>query len=334
VVTVLAGDIGGTNSRFALYRDLEQLFERTYPSAEHHSLEAVVQRFLEDAAAAPGGHPRPERACLAVAGPVDDGVAKITNLTWSVDERQLAAATGISSVRLVNDFEAAASGVPLVGSEHLIPQGGGPREPEGPVVVVGPGTGLGMAFLMWSRASHRHEVVASEGGHADFAPGTALERGLAAHLTARYGHVSSERVISGPGLRNIFAFLLDEPAAHRLTSGETAAAMEREDGAAVIVRQAVSGGDPLCLLAVNIFASALGALAGNLALTVLATGGVFITGGIVPRLAPLFARLPLRQAFEAKGRLGPVVSRIPLHVVTHPEVGLLGAAALARRARG
>jgi glucokinase len=243
----------------------------------------------------------------------------------------MAAETGIASVRLVNDFEAAACAVPLLGAEHLIPLGGGPPVAHGPMVVAGPGTGLGQAFLFWSEAADRYEVIASEGGHADFAAGSAALRALGASLAARHGHVSWERVVSGPGLRDLFAFLLDEPGGRRLAVEETLAAMHNEDGAAVIVRQAVSGRDPLCVLAVEIFLSALGALAGNLALTVLATGGVFICGGITPRLEPLLARSPLRECFEAKGRMQPVLTKIPLYVVTHREIGLLGAAAIAAR---
>jgi glucokinase len=210
--------------------------------------------------------------------------------------------------------------------------GGGPRNCRGPAVVMGPGTGLGQAFLFWSVTAGRYEVHPSEGGHSDFAPGTALERALAGTLAQRYGgHVSVERVLSGPGLRDVFAFLLAEPAGRRLAAPETMAAMEKEDGAAVIVRQAVDGRDPLCLLAVHIFASVLGAHTGNLALTVLATGGVYIAGGIAPRLAGVLGGSPLRESFEAKGRMQPLVASIPIFVVTHPEVGLLGAATLASR---
>jgi glucokinase len=332
-VIVLVGDIGGTNSRLALYDEGQPIFERTYPSAQQPSLEAAVQTFLGEAGPTLGDRGRPARACLAVAGPVDDGKARITNLPWTADERVIAARTGLATVRLVNDFEAAAAGIPLLRQGDLVPLGGEAPESRGPVVVVGPGTGLGQAFLFWSHAGGRYEVIPSEGGHVDFAPGTPLERGLAAALAVRYqGHVSAERVLSGPGLRDIFAFLREEPAGERLTTPETTLALEKEDPAAVIVRQAVAGRDPLCLLAVNVFASVLGAHAGNLALTVLASGGVYIAGGIVPRLGALVPASPLRGSFEAKGRFKRLLSRIPVFVVTHRELGLLGAAALAARA--
>jgi glucokinase len=336
MVVVLAGDIGGTNSRLALYEGDRSIFERTYRSAQQPSLEAAVQQFLKEAAAAaaPGGGATPARACLAVAGPVEGGKARITNLPWSVDERQLAAGTGVQVVRLVNDFEAAASGIPLLRADDLIPLGGEAPHAKGPVVVTGPGTGLGTAFLFWSEAAGHYEVMASEGGHADFAPNGSTEQALATTLSARYqGHVSVERVLSGPGLRDIFSFLREEPAKRRLASPETLAVLEKnqEDPAAVIVRQAVAGRDPLCVLTVHLFLSVLGAHAGNLALTVLATGGVYIAGGIAPRLRSLLAESPLREAFEAKGRMRKLLTGVPIFVVTQGELGLLGAAAIASR---
>jgi glucokinase len=330
-VIVLVGDLGGTNSRLALYDGEEPIFERTYPSAELTSLEEAAKKFLAEAGSALGARGRPERACFAVAGPVANGQARITNLSWSVDEKRLVAETGLPRVKLVNDFEAAASGVARVGPDHLIPVGGGAAVAGGPAVVAGPGTGLGQAFLFWSAAAGRYEVHASEGGHSDFAPTSALERGLAATLAARHGHVSVERVLSGPGLRDIFGYLLDQPPGRRLAAPETIAAMAKEDGAAVIVRQALAGRDPLCLMAVHLFLSVLGAHTGNLALAVLASGGVYIAGGITPRLAPLLAGSPLRESFEAKGRMQPLLAGIPMFVVTHREVGLLGAATLAVR---
>jgi glucokinase len=333
-VVVLAGDIGGTNSRLALYEDGKAIFERTYPSAQQPSLEAAVQQFLKEASGQLGARGRPPRACLAVAGPVEDGTARITNLPWSVDQRTLAAKTGMSSVRLVNDFEAAASGIPLLQSHDLLPLGGEAPHPKGPVVVTGPGTGLGTSFLFWSEPAGGYQVVASEGGHADFAPTSPIEHGLASALAARYqGHVSVERVLSGPGLRDIFSFLRDDPANRRLAAPETLAALERgdEDPAAVIVHQAVARRDPLSLLTVHLFLSVLGAHVGNLALTVLATGGVYIAGGIAPRLTTLLADSPLRESFEAKGRMKKLLTGVPIFVVTQRELGLLGAAAIAAR---
>jgi len=331
-VLVLAGDIGGTNSRFALFRDERRspIFERTYPSAGYATFELAVVAFLRDAGAALGGDAHPARACLGVAGPVAGGASRVTNLPWFVDASRIAQQANIPEVTLVNDFQAAAYGVTLLGPEHLFPLGGGKRNPTGPVAVLGPGTGLGEAFLIWCHATQSYEVVPSEGGHADFAPRTPLEAGLLAYLAARYGRVSYERMLSGPGLRDLFSYLMTEPAYASLATSETQAALDDDNASAVIVRQANSGRDPLCTLTVSLFASALGALAGNLALTVLATGGVFVAGGIAPRITDLLAS-PFRQAFDAKGRLEGFLSKVPAFVVTHAEVGLLGAAALAVR---
>jgi glucokinase len=325
---VLAGDIGGTNSRLALYDGLKLLFEKTYPSTQQASLEAASVQFLADARAQLGDV-TPARACLAVAGPIEGHMARITNLPWLVDAHSLQAALKVPAVRLANDFEAAAVGVSLLSAEHLVPLGGGPRHPTGPMVVTGPGTGLGQAFLHWSEVDARYLVAPSEAGHADFAPRTPIEWGLAGHLADLYGRCSNERVISGPGFKDLFAYLLAEPSLRGLATAETRRALETEDAAAVIVGQAVAGRDPLCIIAVQVFCSALGAYAGNLALTALATGGVFIAGGIAPRMVGMLQSGPFREAFDDKGRLKPFVVKVPVFVVTSREVGLLGAAALA-----
>jgi glucokinase len=328
-VIVLAGDVGGTNSRFALFQAGVSLFERTYPSASHPSMESVIQLFLQQAAGVLGGN-KVARACLAIAGPVDNGTARFTNLTWAVDERVIERETGIPRVRLANDFQAAAFGVTLLGPDQLLPLGGGPRQPTGPVVVAGAGTGLGAAFLIWVDKEKRHQVIPSEAGHADFAPRTPLETGLLDYLIGRYGRVSYDRVLSGPGLRDTFDFLMTEPACRLLATEETKRAMVAEDPAAVITRQGQKDlPDPLCLLTLNLFASMYGALAGSLALTLLATGGVFIAGGIAPRITRILQQGTFREAFEAKGRFQPFLAKVPVQVVMNREVGLLGAAALA-----
>jgi glucokinase len=326
---VLAGDIGGTNSRLALYDGLKLLFEKTYPSSQQASLEAATVHFLGEAEAALGTAVAPQRACLAVAGPIEGHMARITNLPWIVDAHSVQDQLRIPAVRLANDFEAAAVGVPLLSADQLVPLGGGPRNPTGPMVVTGPGTGLGQAFLHWSAADSRYLVAPSEAGHADFAPRTPLEWGLCDHLAELYGRVSYERVISGPAFKDLIAYLLADPALGSLATEETRQALLREEAAVVVVRQAVAARDPLCAIAVNLFSAALGAYAGNLALTVLATGGVFIAGGIAPRIVRLLESGPFRAAFEDKGRLKPFVTKVPVFVVTSRELGLLGAAALA-----
>ena len=334
---VLAGDIGGTNSRFAVCeggsgseggKDVV-LFERTYPSAAHTGLELIVEKFLADARSAGAISAIPERACFGIAGPVERNVCRATNLPWVVDGRALIQRLGIPQLRLVNDFYAAALGSIRVPSEDLLSLGGGPRDPRGPVAVLGAGTGLGAAFLLWSAAEDRYAVVPSECGHADFAPRTALESSLLRYLTAKYGRVSYERVLSGHGLVDLYAFLNEEPAFRAIGRAGTTTAMATEDPAAVVSRCALDGSDPVCEAAMAIFCGVLGALAGNLALTVLATGGVFVAGGIAPRVVPLLKKGIFREAFERKGRLQPLVATMPTLLVTHAQPGLLGAAAVA-----
>lgn len=329
---VLAGDVGGTNTRLALIeteRDTT-LLERTYPSAGHSGVELIAEQFLAEARAAGIlGRAPLERACLGIAGPVEGNVCRATNLPWVVDGRVLSQRLGIPRVRLVNDFYAAALGSIRVPPTDLVSLGGGPRVPKGPVAVVGAGTGLGQAFLLWSPTEDRYEVVPSEGGHNDFAPRTALESSLLRYLAAKYGRVSYERVLSGHGLIDVYAFLREEPAIRVLANPLTQPEMVSGDPAAVISRRALDGSDPICRAAVETFCVVLGALAGNLALTLLATGGVFVAGGIAPRVLPLLQQGTFREAFERKGRLQSLVAAIPTFVVTHPQPGLLGAAAVA-----
>ena len=329
---VLAGDIGGTNSRFALYEvgAAKAAFERTYPSAAYAGLDVIAEKFLGEARAAFAGAARvPERACLGIAGPVENNVCRATNLPWIVDGGALGQRLGIARLRLVNDFYAAALGAVTVPAGDLVPLGGGPRDPEGPVAVLGAGTGLGQAFLLWSPTERRHQVVASEGGHVDFAPRTPLETSLLAFLTAKYGRVSYERILSGHGLVDLYTFLCEEPALRAQAKADTAAAIAAGDPAAAISARALDGSDPICAAALALFCQVLGALAGNLALTILATGGVFVAGGIAPRVLPFLQRGLFRESFERKGRLTPLVARVPAFVVTHGQPGLLGAATLA-----
>jgi glucokinase len=329
---VLAGDIGGTNSRLALFEvgQAEPLFTRTYSSPAYSGLDVIVEKFFDDArAAAPRAPVPPDRACFGIAGPVEGNVCRATNLPFVVDGRALSQRLGIGRVKLVNDFHAAALGSVGVPADKLVAIGGGPRDPMGPIAVLGAGTGLGQAFLLWSASEGRHQVVPSEGGHGDFAPRTSLEAGLLRFLAAKYGRVSYERVLSGHGLVDAFAFLSDEPAVRALVRPDTVAAIATDDPAAVISRRALDGSDPVCGAALGMFCSVLGALAGNLALTVLATGGVFVAGGIAPRVLPFLQKGLFRDAFDRKGRLQSVVTRIPAFVVTHAEPGLLGAATIA-----
>jgi glucokinase len=346
---VLAGDIGGTNARMALYEvaragaggsdapAFTPLFERTFPSKAHATLDEIAEAFLRAAEAETKGRVAKGRgidgACLGIAGPIENNRCHATNLPWVVDGRALAARLGMARVTLVNDFSAAALGVTAVGPSELVPLGGGPPVARGPIAVLGAGTGLGEAFLLWSESEGRYDVVPSEGGHTDFAPRTPLEVGLLEFLADKYGRVSCERVLSGNGLVDIFAFLSQEPACRPLIKQETSAVLAApgagRDAAAEISSRALAGTDPICEMSLALFCSVMGAVAGNLGLTVLATGGVFVAGGIAPRILTYLQKGGFREAFERKGRLHTLVERLPVFVVTHPQPGLLGAATIA-----
>jgi glucokinase len=339
-VILLAGDIGGTNCRLALYEATPSvaatpLFERTYPSSSHRSLDDIADDFLAGASAALDGRVGRGKgvssACLAIAGPIENNICRATNLPWIVDGRSLATRLGIERVRLVNDVHAGALGVTAVGSEWLAPLGGAPPMRRGPIAVVGAGTGLGEAFLIWSTSENGYQVVPSEGGHVDFAPRTPLEVGLLQFLANKYGRVSCERVLSGRGLLDVFSFLSQEPGCRALIRPETIAALAQPspDPTAVVSERGLSGADPICEMSLAVFCSVLGAVAGNMALTILATGGVFVVGGIAPRVLPYLQKGAFREAFERKGRLHMLLERLPAFVVTHPQVGLMGAAAAA-----
>ena len=328
---ILVGDIGGTNCRLALFREGAKAFERTYPSQQQPGLEVAVERFLDEARKNLGPETRPQRACFGVAGPVEGDTSKVTNLPWFIDARKLEQRLKIPKVALLNDFQAAALGVTVLNDQDLVPLGGGTRNPNGPCVVTGAGTGLGEAFLVWTPGENRYQVIPSEGGHVDFTPRTPLENGLLYYLSGRYGRVSFERVLSGAGIADIFNFLASEPSCRSLITDETRAAVVTEDPAAVVTRQAVAGKDPVCVIAINTFVSVLGGLAGNLALTTLATGGVFIAGGIAPRIVQFLQRGPFRESFEAKGRMQPLVAKIPAFLVVNPDLGLLGSYVQATR---
>jgi glucokinase len=330
-VLVLAGDIGGTNCRLALFRGSEKMFERTYPSPSHPGLDVAVEKFMEEARKQLGPETKPQRACFGVAGPVENDTSKVTNLPWFIDARRLEQRLKIPRVALLNDFQAAALGVTVLGDEHLVPLGGGPRNPTGTCVVTGAGTGLGEAFLVWSPGENRYQVIPSEGGHVDFTPRTPLESGLFHYLSGRYGRVSFERVLSGAGITDIFNFLSNEPSCRPLVTEETRASVILEDPAAVVTRHALAGTDPVCVIVLNIFVSVFGGLAGNLALTTLASGGVYIAGGIAPRIASVLQQGPFRESFEAKGRMQPLVAKFPAFLVINPDLGLLGAVVQASR---
>lgn len=317
---ILAGDIGGTNARLALFEpgaggpSLVAL--ETYPSREHGSLEEIVRRFREHH----GGRVR--AAALGIAGPVAEGRVATTNLPWVVDASALGRVLGLRDVVLMNDLEALAWSLDLLPAEATAELKPGAAVLAGSRAVLAAGTGLGEATL--AVIGGRTAALASEGGHADFAPRTEVEAALLRWLTGRYGRASYERVLSGPGLHDVYLFLREageggEPAwlTEELRSGDPAAA---------ISAAALEGRSPVCAEALDLFVSVLGAEAGNLALRTLAKGGVYLGGGIAPRILPWLARPPFLAAFLAKGRLRPLLEAVPVYVILDDRAALVGAA--------
>jgi len=318
---VMAGDVGGTNTRLALIENGTISVDRRYPSAQFAGLEEIIQSFLKEAGATPS------RACFGVAGPVDGDVSKLTNLSWVVDARRIEERCGIARCRVVNDFWAAALGVTMLQPGNVEQLGGSAPRATGPIVVMGAGTGLGVAFL--THDGTRYEPTAGEGGHRDFAPRDEVEIRLLRFLLTRYDHVSYERVLSGTGIKNLYDFFASESPAQIQSSTEDA--MRTEDPAAVVTRLGGTGKDVLCQSALNTFISLLAAEAGNLALQVGAKGGVYLAGGIAPRLRMHLEEPAFRRSFEHKGRLSTLLHTIPVYLVMEPQLGLLGAAAGALR---
>jgi glucokinase len=322
---ILAGDVGGTKTELALFDErpgaAPALREARYPSRNFPSLEAIVRRFLDEQPTPPVAV-----ACFGVAGPCVDGRCTTTNLPWTIDERTLAAEMAVPRARLLNDLEAMAWGVMnLPEGAFVALQAGAPRR--GHMALVAAGTGLGEALMIWDGA--RHLVVPSEGGHADFAPRDAREAGLLAFLQRDLGRVSCERLVSGPGLFNIYRYLrgargIPEPAwlRDRIASGDPSAAVS-EAG--------LAGTDAVCAETVELFVSIYGAVAGNLALTVLAAGGVYVGGGIAPKLRAKMEDGTFMRAFRDKGRMASLLESMPVRLCLDDRAPLLGAAAVARQ---
>ena len=317
----LAGDIGGTHTRLALFAPgkPEPAALEIYSSRDHDGLEAMVREFL-------GAHPATvERACFGVAGPVREGHVQTTNLAWPVDAASLAAVLGLDRVGLVNDLVANAYGIAELGAADLATLNDGDPAVGGNAAVVSAGTGLGEAGLFWDGA--RHHVFASEGGHADFAARNDAETALRAHLAAQHAHVSYERVCSGMGLVAIYGFLRSGAEAE---PDWLAAELAQHDPGGVISKAGLEGRDPVCVQALEMMVSIYGAEAGNLTLKLLATGGVYLGGGIAPQILPKLQDGAFMAAFTAKGRFAGLLEHVPVHVILNDRTALLGAARLAR----
>jgi len=320
---LLAGDVGGTKTALALVQGETIIERRTYPSASFDSLEAMVGQFLGQRAR------EVSRACFGIAGPVVDDTCRTTNLRWNVDGRSLERTLGLSRVRLVNDFHALAVGITVLPSSDFAVLNDAPSEPKEPWVLIGAGTGLGEAVVIHGEGGIT--VIASEGGHTDFAPRNDLEMDLLRFLLKRHARVSYERIVSGRGIATLYEFV-------RSRSPEVESATVREEMASssgdvtpIISRHGLAGTDPLCARALSMFVSIFGAEAGNLALKIVARGGVFVAGGIAPKILPKLLDGTFRASFVAKGRLSPMLEATPVKVVVNADAGLLGAAELAAR---
>ncbi len=329
---LLAGDIGGTHTRLGLFRasgaGLHTLVQETYPSRDYPDLETILGAFR-----ARSGRKKIAAACFGIAGPVVRGEAIATNLPWSVSVRSLEQALRLGPVELINDLVANAYGITVMNGRDFAVLNRGTKM-TGNAAILSAGTGLGEAVLFWD--GKRHVPSASEGGHVDFGPRNRLQLELLHYLFERFGHVSYERVISGAGLHLIYQFLRDtggfgrEPARLRRR-------IEEGDPAAVIAGAGQSGGNRLCAAALDLFVSIYGAAAGNLALQVMAVGGMYIGGGIAPKIIGKLRDGAFLRAFRDKGRLSRIVERIPVRVIMNDRAALYGAAvratALARGQR-
>jgi glucokinase len=319
----LAGDVGGTKTDLAVFSPVggprAPLVEATFPSADYPSLEAVVREFLGRVDQAV------ERAAFGVAGPVVGGQARITNLPWVIDAAQLQKALDFSAVWLLNDLEAIANAVPFLQADDLDTLNDGEPVAGGPVAVIAPGTGLGEAYLAWD--GMRYRAYASEGGHAGFAPIDPLQIDLLRYLQDRFGHVSWERVCSGQGISNIYAFLMDSGRADEPDwLAERLAAVDDPAPAISSIALDAAISCEICIATLDIFVAILGAEAGNMALKVLATGGVYLGGGIPPRILPALKQGGFMEAFQHKGRMSDLMARIPVRIILNPKAALLGAA--------
>ncbi len=318
---ILAGDIGGTNSRLAFFEEqggtLRLALHQDFPSRQSKGLEPIVAGFVAE-------QRRPvECAAFGVAGPVRDGRCTASNLPWVIEAAGLARELGLPAVALINDLEAYAYGVlELPPADFLVLNPGAP-EASGNAAVISAGTGLGQAGLYWD--GQRYHPFACEGGHADLAPNSDLEVELYRYLAARFGHVSCERVLSGPGLKNVYDFLRETgrcPEPSWLGEELRAAA----DPSAVISRTALEGKADICAQALDLWTGVYGAEAGNFALSVLATGGVYLGGGIAPKVRSKLQQPTFMKAFVAKGRMRPLLEAVPVRIILNEKAGLLGAA--------
>ena len=306
---ILAGDIGGTNARLAFFDVMNGHFRlvsaSVFPSREYTGLDQIVSKFVETS------NLHPDAACFGVPGPVRSGRVETSNLPWVIESARLADELKLKKTVLINDLEANAWGIATLGPDDVVSLNQVKGNPVGNQAIISAGTGLGEAGMCWDGSQHR--IFASEGGHSDFAPRNELEIELFRYLSGRYGHVSYERVVSGPGLVNVFHFLRDSGRGTEppwLTDQ-----MVHGDPAAAISRAALDGACALCEQALDLFVSVFAAEAGNLALKIMATGGVYLGGGIAPKMLAKLSGPLFMHAFVGKGRMQPLLEAMPVKVI-------------------
>jgi len=318
---ILAGEIGATRTRLAAFETqgnkLQQVVEKIYMSQEHSGLPEIISDFIRTE-----GIPV-QSACFGVAGPVRAGSSKISNLPWIIDSRELTRQLKLNSVGLINDLEAYAYGIDALESKDFIALSEGSEDAEGNRAVISARTGLGVAGLYWD--GFRHHPFACEGGHADFAPRNELEMELLGYLQKKYGRISCERILSGPGIKNIYDFLRD-------TKKEDEPQWLREqisgapDPPALISQIALENKSSICDRTLSIFVSIYGAETGNCALHFMATGGIFIGGSIAAKIVPKMKDPIFMQSFLNKGRMEPLLKEMPVKIVLNDDSGIIGAA--------
>jgi glucokinase len=337
---LLAGDIGGTKTILRLVEisdssGLLTIYEESYLSGNFPDLVPMVQQFLLKANAG-----TPQKACFAIAGPVVNNTAKLTNLAWFLESDRLAQELGIPLISLINDFAAVGYGIFGLSKQDLLTLQVGKHQQEAPIAVIGAGTGLGQGFLI--KQGNHYQVFPSEGGHADFAPRNELEFQLLKYLLDKHDiqRVSVERVVSGQGIVALYQFLRDRKLATESpeiaqivrTWEQQAGQQEKSvDPGAAIGKAGVEGSDRLSEQALQMFVDAYGAEAGNLALKLLPYGGLYIAGGIAPKILPLIQNGNFMLNFTQKGRMRPLLEEIPVHIILNQQVGLIGAALCAAR---
>jgi glucokinase len=326
----LAADVGGTKTLLELGVIEAESYRRVHADGFQNDAYTGVAGVVEAFLASCPERPAIDAACFALAGPITSRRIRLTNLPWEVDADHLAARFGIAQVRFVNDFAAVGYGIDGLQADELLTLQAGQPEARGVRAVLGAGTGLGMAGLVWTGSAYR--VLASEGGHGDFAPVNEVQTRLWHYLSNRLGRVWCGAVLSGRGLERIYAFL-SEADTLRMRSSR-GSGQESTVSAAEITQRAVAGSDPRAISAVNLFLDIYGAVAGNLTLTLMARGGVYIAGGIAPRIASMFAEGAFLRAFTAKGKFAELMQSIPVHIVLSADVGLRGAVALVQRIAG